>query len=59
MRWFDIWSVMTCASSCQSVASHWNSPGGRARGESIVTTRPKQAPSAPIIPINPVVRTAK
>ena len=27
-----------------------NSPGGRACGESIVTTRPKHAPSAPIIP---------
>ena len=30
-RWFDICSVMTCASSCHSVASHWNSPGPRPR----------------------------
>ena len=58
-RWFDICSVMTCASSCHSVASHWNSPGGRAFGESIVTTRPKQAPSAPIMPGRPTLRTAK
>ena len=32
---------------------------GRACGESIVTTRPKQAPSAPIIPGRPTLRTAK
>ncbi len=58
-RWLDIWIVMTCASSCQSVASHWNSPGGRAFGESRVTTRPKQAPSAPIMPGRPTFLTAK
>ena len=34
-RWFDICSVTTCAISCHSVASHWNSPGGRAFGESM------------------------
>ena len=56
---FDICSVMTCAISCHSVASQLNCPGGRARGESSVTTRPKQAPSAPIMPGRPSVRTAK
>ena len=29
-RFFDICSVMTCASSCHSVAPQLNSPGGRA-----------------------------
>jgi hypothetical protein len=50
---------MTWVSSCQSVASHCISPGGTARGESSVTTRPKHAPSAPTMPGNPSVRTAK
>ena len=58
-RCFDSCSVMTCASSCQSVGSQLKSPGGRACGESSVTTRPKQAPSAPSIPGSPTVRTAK
>ena len=31
-RWLDICSVITCPNSCQSVPSHWNSPGGRAFG---------------------------
>ncbi len=55
----DICSVITCASSCHSVSPQLNSPGVRARGESSVTTRPKQAPSAPIMPGSPMVRTAK
>ena len=55
----DSCSVMTCASSCQSAACQLNVPGGRARGESSVTTRPKQAPSAPIMPGRPTLRTAK
>ena len=58
-RWFDICSVITCASSCHSVASHWNSPRGPALGESMATTRPKQTPSAPTMPGRPSVRTAK
>ena len=59
-RWFDICSVMTCASSCHSVSLQLKSPGGcRARGESSVTTLPKQTPSAPIMPGSPSVRTAK
>ena len=37
-RELDICSVMTCPSSCHNVPSHWKSPGGRAFGESIVTT---------------------
>ena len=58
-RCFDSCSVITCASSCQSVGAQLKSPGGRAFGESSVTTRPKHAPSAPIIPGSPTVRTAK
>jgi hypothetical protein len=51
--------VITCASSCQSVACQLNVFGGRAFGESMVTTRPKHAPSAPRRPGRPSVRTAK
>ena len=58
-RWFDICRATTWAISCQSVDSQLNSPGLRARGESRVTTLPKQAPSAPIMPGRPRVRTAK
>ena len=58
-RWFESWMVITCASSCHNVAPQLNSPGGRALGESSVTTLPKQAPSAPIIPGRPTLRTAK
>ena len=42
-----------------TVACQLNDPGGRARGESSVTTRPKQAPRAPSRPGRPSVRTAK
>ena len=59
IRCFDICSVMTCASSCHSVACQLKVPGCRAVGESMVTTRPKQAPSAPIMPGRPRLRTAK
>ena len=58
-RLFDSCSVMTWAISCHSVSPQLKLPGSRAFGESTVTTRPKQAPSAPIMPGRPSVRTAK
>jgi hypothetical protein len=41
------------------VACQLKSSGCLALGESMVTTRPKHAPSAPTIPGRPSVRTAK
>jgi hypothetical protein len=49
--------VTTCTNSCHSTSRQLTASVGRARGESIVNSRPKQIPRCPVLPGRPIERT--